>query len=780
MKRYTVLFLVFLMFSFAGAQNQNLTVSSFVGTHVDTILQRHLAGDGVLISGCPYEGVFSSEQVGKFNNQTGNVTYQQIGSFNRNGYTSFPFETGIVMTTGKVGVAAGPNDQTSKSDAVTNYYTETALSSLASGNINGSASLEFDFIAMADTFAFNYIFASEEYPEFACSSFNDVFAFFLTGIDPVTYVTTTKNVAIVPNTITASNPNGIPVAINSINSGPGTSGSSSNCIPPGSSAPYSQYYVNNPAGSPGIQYDGRTTALSAQSVIFSCQTYHMKLCLANVGDNAYDSGVFIEEGSFYSPHVKVEQNWATAEGGDTLVQNCRDLDLTFKIERPALTASTSIIIETSGNAVLGYDYALLKPDGTQISIEDNSFFFPAGDTIQQVHVEMLPTVQFPDPNQVKEAKLYVVTQGCTGYGNLMDLFQKFDTITLHFRANDTIRLRDTAITRCEVLDHIEVEQVGGTAPSFYQWINAPEITNPDQLSSDCNITQNGTYYVVATDKWGCMRDTAKVQVSILPKPDFTITYTPDHGCMPLPVTLQTQYSPDYAKIYWTISNDSTFNYIDSVSTIHTSLPEPGYYDISLLVESAPGCSDSIKYNNVIHVADFPHADFTFSPAEPENGEEVFFYNFSTGENITNYSWNFGDGHSSHLQEPSHAYHLTESDLMTVQLTVTNSDGCSDDTIQVVPVEDNFAFFVPSAFTPNTDGKNEVFLPRVNDVVDYEFTIYARTGELIFYTNNPEIGWDGTVQGKPAPQGVYLWKIHYAKIGTPDEKMMKTGSVTLIR
>lgn len=780
MKRYTVLFLVFLMFSFAGAQNQNLTVSSFVGTHVDTILQRHLAGDGVLISGCPYEGVFSSEQVGKFNNQTGNVTYQQIGSFNRNGYTSFPFETGIVMTTGKVGVAAGPNDQTSKSDAVTNYYTETALSSLASGNINGSASLEFDFIAMADTFAFNYIFASEEYPEFACSSFNDVFAFFLTGIDPVTYVTTTKNVAIVPNTITASNPNGIPVAINSINSGPGTSGSSSNCIPPGSSAPYSQYYVNNPAGSPGIQYDGRTTALSAQSVIFSCQTYHMKLCLANVGDNAYDSGVFIEEGSFYSPHVKVEQNWATAEGGDTLVQNCRDLDLTFKIERPALTASTSIIIETSGNAVLGYDYALLKPDGTQISIEDNSFFFPAGDTIQQVHVEMLPTVQFPDPNQVKEAKLYVVTQGCTGYGNLMDLFQKFDTITLHFRANDTIRLRDTAITRCEMLDHIEVEQVGGTAPSFYQWINAPEITNPDQLSSDCNITQNGTYYVVATDKWGCMRDTAKVQVSILPKPDFTITYTPDHGCMPLPVTLQTQYSPDYAKIYWTISNDSSFTYIDSVSTIHTSLPEPGYYDVSLLVESAPGCSDSIKYNNVIHVADFPHADFTFSPAEPENGEEVFFYNFSAGENITNYSWNFGDGHSSHLQEPSHAYHLTESDLMTVQLTVTNSDGCSDDTIQVVPVEDNFAFFVPSAFTPNTDGKNEVFLPRVNDVVDYEFTIYTRTGELIFYTNNPEIGWDGTVQGKPAPQGVYLWKIHYAKIGTPDEKMMKTGSVTLIR
>jgi gliding motility-associated-like protein len=200
----------------------------------------------------------------------------------------------------------------------------------------------------------------------------------------------------------------------------------------------------------------------------------------------------------------------------------------------------------------------------------------------------------------------------------------------------------------------------------------------------------------------------------------------------------------------------------------------------LVVESAPGCSDSLKYNNVIHVADYPHADFTYGPDEPGNGEEVFFFNHSTGDDITDYTWNFGDGHSSHVQDPTHTYHLTESDLMTVHLTVTNSDGCADDTIVTVPVEDHFAFFVPSSFTPNNDGKNEIFLPRVNDVVDYEFTIFARTGELIFQTNSPEMGWDGTIQGKPAPEGIYVWKIHYAKIGTPEEKMMKTGTVTLIR
>ena len=200
----------------------------------------------------------------------------------------------------------------------------------------------------------------------------------------------------------------------------------------------------------------------------------------------------------------------------------------------------------------------------------------------------------------------------------------------------------------------------------------------------------------------------------------------------------------------------------------------------MLVESTPGCNDSLKYENVIHVSDYPHADFTFGPEEPSNGDEVFFFNHSTGDEITDYAWNFGDGHSSHLENPSHAYHLTESDFMTVRLTVTNSDGCSDDAIQVVPVEDHFALFVPSCFTPDADGINEIFQPKVNDVVNYEFTIYARTGELIFHTNSPEMGWDGTVMGKPAPEGVYFWKIHYAKIGTPDEMMMKTGTVTVLR
>lgn len=762
-KAYILLILSILSTSLAFSQ-QNLTVQSQIGVNIDTILKRHLSGEGVEISN------------GKFNNQTGNVTYPQIGTFNRNQFTNFPFATGLVMTTGNVSVAQGPNSGSGTGFEVDNYYVETALNPYASSSLNGCASLEFDFLAYADTFAFNYIFASDEYPEYACSSFNDVFAFLLTGLDPVTFQTTTKNVAIIPGTITASNPNGIPVTINAINPGPGTSGSASNCTPPGSSAPYSMYYVSNNSTN-GVEYDGYTTTMTAQSVILACQTYHMKLAIGNVGDNSFDSGIFLEEGSFYSPSVQIEKTWENdIIDGDTLIQNCRELDLSFTLPRPAFTSNISVIIDARGTAVLGQDYEITKPSGNPITIENNEFVYASGYAEQDVHVRILPEAHFSPDNPVKTVILYISTQRCMGREDT----RLFDTILLYLRANDSVRLRDTTITVCNLLNEIAVEKISGTEPTLYQWIPTTGINNPNAPSSECAITESRNYQVIASDQWGCMADTASVIVNIVPKPEFTVTYTPDHGCVPLPVTIQAQYTPGFAKLYWDISNDSIYSYIDSTSTIHLNLPEPGYYDIALTVEAAPGCSDSITYPNAIHVSDYPHADFTFSPAEPGNGEEVFFYNHSTGENITDFVWSFGDGHSSYIEEPSHTYHLTESDFMTVHLTVTNSDGCSNDTIAIVPVEDNFAFYVPNAFTPNTDGKNEIFLPKVNDVTNYEFTIYNRNGELIFYTNNPDQGWDGTVKGAPAPQGVYVWKIHYAKIGTPNEMMMKSGSLTLIR
>lgn len=90
------------------------------------------------------------------------------------------------MTTGNISVAPGPNNNGSSSSQNSQGIPDAQLSAIANSNLgsNGASVLEFDFVSISGTVSFEYVFASEEYPEYACSSFNDVFAFFVTGPDP--------------------------------------------------------------------------------------------------------------------------------------------------------------------------------------------------------------------------------------------------------------------------------------------------------------------------------------------------------------------------------------------------------------------------------------------------------------------------------------------------------------------------------------------------------------------------------------------------------------------
>ena len=420
MKRCIVLLFNVLFLFVLNAQDPNLTVSSLVGTNVDSILKHHLEGNGVLLSN------------GKFNNQVGNVTYPQIGTFNRNDFTAFPFDSGLVITTGNVSLAAGPNNTSSGTSSIPNYYTESDLSPYSGFSLTNCASLEFDFLAMADTFAVNYIFASEEYCEYVNSSFSDVFAILLTGFDPVTYMSSTKNVAVVPGSVTASNPNGIPVGINTVNHGSHSGGSG-----PGSNPSNSDYFICNTNNTDGVQYDGYTVALSAGAPIFGCQSYHIKIAVCNCSDMVLDSGIFLEEGSFHSPGLELESSWESELGGDTLVQGSYEqVELAFRSERPFLTGNTSIAINAEGDAVLGVDYALINPNGAPITQVDNIFFFQPGDTLEEVQVVMLPTIGFDDSSQVKEARLIVIRQSCDGFPAQIESFQKQDTVVVYFRLAD--------------------------------------------------------------------------------------------------------------------------------------------------------------------------------------------------------------------------------------------------------------------------------------------------------------------------------------------------------
>jgi outer membrane protein OmpA-like peptidoglycan-associated protein len=141
--------------------------------------------------------------------------------------------------------------------------------------------IELDVVPTADTLTFNYVFGSEEYDEYVGSDYNDIFAFFISGKG----IRQEENLAVVPNTK-------IPVSVNSINGG----ANNYNRVP----ASNSTFYVSNVDGNIGLEYDGLTKLMEIRQPVVPYETYHIKLAIADVSDNAFDSGVLIEGRSIVS------------------------------------------------------------------------------------------------------------------------------------------------------------------------------------------------------------------------------------------------------------------------------------------------------------------------------------------------------------------------------------------------------------------------------------------------------------------------------------------------
>jgi hypothetical protein len=217
---------------------------------------------------------------------------------------------GIILTSGNVYLAPGPNLPENAS-AANMTPGDPDLELLSQGGPSYDACvLEFDFIPFYEYVWFQFVFCSEEYPEYAGSAFNDVFGFLISG-PGITgpYSNNSKNIALIPGTE-------IPVSINNVNQD----------VNP-------DYYVVN--DSDFIRYDGFTTVLTAESEVVPMETYHIKLAIGDISDFIFDSGVLLQASSFCSGPVTgvgktdrpdVEGNFAVypVPAGDELTVVAKD------------------------------------------------------------------------------------------------------------------------------------------------------------------------------------------------------------------------------------------------------------------------------------------------------------------------------------------------------------------------------------------------------------------------------------------------------------------------
>ncbi|MCA2535644.1 MAG: choice-of-anchor L domain-containing protein, partial [Microcystis sp. M57BS1] len=228
---------------------------------------------------------------------------------------------GIVLSSGNIALATGPNNSNS-AGANNSQLGDTDLNSIVTPNTtNDAAVLQFNFIPLSSTISFAFVFASEEYPEYVGSQFNDVFAFFVNG----------ENIALIPGTTT-------PVSINNV-----------------SPVTNSAFFISNTGGTFDNQFDGFTTVLSATAdKLAPGIPATIKLAIADTTDFIFDSAVFIQAGSFGNPTI-VTVTATDANAGEGTPVNPG----TFTISRTGSTASPLTVIYSISGTASSTDYNAL-------------------------------------------------------------------------------------------------------------------------------------------------------------------------------------------------------------------------------------------------------------------------------------------------------------------------------------------------------------------------------------------------------------------------------------
>lgn len=386
-------------------------------------------------------------------NVTFNGVPSQIGTFS-NGGNNIGFQNGVIIATGGIVVAPGPNDD-DNADAGFGFPTfDFDLFNIADEDIFDRAGIEFDFTPTETPVTFQFVFASEEYCEYVFSQFNDVFGFFVSGPG----ISGTQNVALVPNSAD-------PVSINTINHQVNDDYYNNN--QPLFSSNLCGQFPSFDASTLEVQYDGFTTGLTAVVNVIPCSTYHIKLKIADVGDGIFDSAVFLKAGSFdgggdATVEFSVNGDTDAAEANE----GCDDVALVLNRVGNDPSQPVTVSFTVSGTANAGADFTPIN----------SSYVIPAGQDQLTVPIDIIADL-VPEG---AETIVLTLDNSCS-----CDVSQKTLSIL------DYAPIADTSFTFgiCNSGDGITLtaSPAGGTAPFSYDW-NTGQSTesifvNPDTTST---------------------------------------------------------------------------------------------------------------------------------------------------------------------------------------------------------------------------------------------------------------------------------------------------------
>ena len=291
----------------------------------------------------------------------------------------------------------------------------------------------------------------------------------------------------------------------------------------------------------------------------------------------------------------------------------------------------------------------------------------------------------------------------------------------------------------------------------------------DFASSGASGTQNPRYQfqdpgvkpvqLRVTDVNSCS-DVVEKEINWFPVPPLIIIEPSTFlGCEPATVTFTNLSSPidDSYDIRWDFGDGETG---DEISPVHV-YESPGIYTVEVEITSPIGCYTSARFPNWIEVEPSPDAAFSYSPDDPSSFDPLVRF-FDESRGAQSWQWNFDGEAVSFEKNPS--YQFRDTGVQVVQLVVIHPSGCPDTAVQIIDVVPRTVYHLPNAFTPNGDGRNDVFQGKgiLEGIRTFNMQIFNRWGEQIFETNDPFTGWNGRYQndGEMSPNGVYVVQVRY--------------------
>ncbi len=443
-----------------------------------------------------------------------------------------------------------------------------------------------------------------------------------------------------------------------------------------------------------------------------------------------------------------------------------------------LTCYNSNVTNLTVNPIIPFN---LGPDKLACSNEDLFLNGPAGATAYN----WWGSTSFTSATQ----SLFVPNLGPSNSGVYVlevDLngCKTYDSINVRVLSPIIFTLTPSNKTVCRG-DYVEfvVAAAQGSENYAYTWNPAIYVTGPTG-SVQAGQALGTTVYNISAYDIACPNYVIQTNFTLTveqpPVPQLSIPK--NNVCEPLCMIMNSKTQGQASLVTYDFGN----NNVVQGDSVNVCLPAGTHY-VTISTVGNNGCKGVFTYTNQpITVFPKPGADFTWDPSTPNTSNNVvtFYPSVKKGNSFT-YAWemmnstNVGGVDTSTAKNPTKVY--DNNGKFHVMLVVTNDHGCIDTVFKIVEIEEDFNIFIPNTFTPNDDNINDVFSVKGLGLKQegYLMEIFDRWGTLIYSSKDLNKGWDGTVKGVKAAEGVYIYQVHVI-CGNGVGKREFKGHVTLMK